>query len=234
VKRLRLLLFLLGVSVWASGCSSKSGTEGSRTAAPAASVPVEGDTADSRPVVVAFGNSLTAGLRVDPELNYPSRLQAKIDSAGYRCRVVNAGVSGDTSAQGLNRLDTVRRLHPSVVILELGGNDGLRGIPVTETRRNLSEIVRILTGDGARVVLAGMEIPPNYGQEYTREFHALYPGLAKEYGIALIPFFLQDVGGIPELNQDDGIHPNGQGYALVAENVWKALDPILRSLPASR
>ncbi len=197
---------------------------------PAASAPVEGDAVDSRPVVIALGDSLTAGLRVDPELNYPARLQATIDSAGYRYRVVNAGVSGDTSAQGLNRLDTVRRLHPVVVIVELGGNDGLRGMPVDETRKNLAEIIRTLLGDGTKVLLAGMEMLPNYGPDYTRQFHAIFPGLAKEYRVALIPFFLQGVGGRPELNQDDGIHPTAEGYAIVSDNVWKTLEPVLRGL----
>lgn len=184
--------------------------------------------ADDRPVIVALGDSLTAGLGVDPGQNYPARLQAKLDLAGYRYRVVNAGVSGDTSAQGLNRLPAIRSLHPALVIVELGANDGLRGIPATQTRDNLDEIIRTLRDDGVKVVLAGMEMPPNYGPDYTRQFRSVFRDLAKEYELPLIPFFLEGVGGIAELNQEDGIHPTAQGYVRVTENVWKILEPLVR------
>ena len=186
------------------------------------------DATDSRPVIVAFGDSLSAGLGVDPPQNYPARLQAKLDAAGYRYRVVNAGVSGDTSAQGLNRLSAVCDLHPKIVILELGANDGLRGLPLEETRRNLETIISRLQQDGAKVVLAGMEMPPNYGVEYTHGFHEIFPSLAGKYRVALIPFFLAGVAGKLELNQDDGIHPSARGYDIVVENVWKVLAPLLR------
>ncbi len=233
--RLRFLFIVLGLLVWTAGCGSKRGTEEQPAAAAAIPSRPEPEAAvDSRPVVSALGDSLTAGLGVDPSLNYTARLQARIDASGFRFRVVNDGVSGDTSAQGLNRLEAVRQLHPAVVIVELGANDGLRGIPPSETRKNLSEIIRVLTGDGAKVVLAGMEMPPNYGPDYTRQFHAIFPELAREYRTALIPFFLQGVGGRPELNQDDGIHPTAQGYDIVADNVWKVLEPVLRSLRSSR
>jgi acyl-CoA thioesterase-1 len=185
-------------------------------------------TTDERPVIVALGDSLTAGLGVDPRLNYPARLQAKIDAAGYRYRVVNAGVSGDTSAQGLNRLGTVSRMQPAIVIVELGANDGLRGRPAAETKKNLDQIVRALVSGGAKVLIAGMEIPPNYGPEYTRQFHDMFPELVRAHRIGLIPFFLQGVGGIAGLNQDDGIHPAAEGYAIIAENIWHVLLPLLR------
>jgi acyl-CoA thioesterase-1 len=184
-------------------------------------------TPDGRPVIVALGDSLTAGLGVGPSDNYPARLQAKLDSAGYRYRVVNEGISGDTSAQGLSRLGAVRALHPAVVIVELGANDGLRGLPLVETRRNLEAIVRQLQQDGSKVVLAGMEMPPNYGAEYTRGFREIFRSLAARYHVALIPFFLAGVGGRPELNQDDGIHPTAKGYEIVVENVWTVLKPTL-------
>ncbi len=231
VRRLDRLVFLVMALVLAGGCGSKPRTEAPSAAAPAAA-PAEGEAnpRDARPVVAALGDSLTAGRGVDPELIFPARLQAKIDAAGYRFRVVNAGVSGDTSAQGLDRLNEIRRMRPAVVIVELGANDGLRGVPPSETRKNLAEILKLVTADGAKTVLAGMEIPPNYGPEYTRQFHDIFPGLAKEYRAALIPFFLQGVGGNPDLNQEDGIHPTAQGYAIVTENVWKVLEPILRSM----
>ncbi len=223
---------ILWISVSLAACGSKPRTEApvdARRAGSAAAGPES--TADSRSVIVALGDSLTAGRGVDPDSNYPSLLQSKIDEAGYHYRVVNAGVSGDTSAQGLNRLEAVRRLHAAVVIVELGANDGLRGMPVSETRKNLEEIVATLKKDGAKVVLAGMEMPPNYGPVYTRQFRDMFPELAKEYGVGLIPFFLQGVGGRPELNQEDGIHPTAQGYTIVTENVWKVLEPLLKRQP---
>jgi len=182
---------------------------------------------DSRPVIAALGDSLTAGLGVDPSRSYPARIQAKLDGAGYRYRVVNAGVSGDTSAQGLNRLDAIRELEPEIVIVALGANDGLRGVPVESTRRNLDEIVRTLKADGTEVVLAGMEIPPNYGPEYTAAFRSMFADLAREHEVAFVPFLLQGVGGHAALNQSDGVHPTAEGYVRVAENVWKALRPVL-------
>ena len=184
--------------------------------------------ADSRPVIVALGDSLTAGLGVDPALNYPSKLQAKIDAAGYRYRVINEGVSGDTSAQGVNRLEAVLELRPKTVILELGANDGLRGLSLEDTEHNLQTIVRRLEQGGCSVVLAGMEIPPNYGPEYTRRFRELFPRLSSDDHTALIPFFLADVAGRADLNQGDGIHPTAEGYDVVVQNVWKVLEPLLR------
>jgi acyl-CoA thioesterase-1 len=182
---------------------------------------------DLRPVIVAYGNSLTAGQGVHPDMNYPAKLQAKLDAAGYRYRVVNAGVSGDTSSQGLNRVQSVVALQPAIVIVEFGANDGLRGMPADTTSQNLAAIVSRLQSSGATVILAGMQIPPNYGPQYTSAFRRVYPDIAKRYKVALIPFFLEGVGGRQELNQDDGIHPTAEGYDIVVENVWKALKPLL-------
>jgi len=186
------------------------------------------ETEDPRPVIVAFGNSLTAGAGVNPAENYPAKLQKKLDAAGYQFRVINAGISGETSSQGLNRLNAVLSLHAAVVILELGANDGLRGIPVEETRRNLEAIVRGLKGSGAKVLLAGMKMPPNYGSLYGRAYEGIFTDLAEKENVALIPFFLDGVGGEAELNQDDGVHPTARGYDIVTENVWRALKPMLR------
>ncbi len=226
--RRHLLILFLAAGLF-SGCGKPSAEsprvadDSSQKASPTASA-----APDLRPVIVALGDSLTAGLGVDPDQNYPARLQSKIDAAGYRYRVVSAGVSGDTSAQGLSRLSAVRELYPKIVILELGANDGLRGLPLEETRRNLATIIGRLRQDGAEVVLAGMEVPPNYGSAYTQDFRGIFSGLAAQYHVALIPFFLAGVGGIHELNQDDGIHPTARGYDIVVENVWKALKPLLR------
>jgi acyl-CoA thioesterase I len=219
------------------GCSSGSPSNSSQPAAPPEAAGVGGKTeappapADTRPVIAAFGDSLTAGLGVDPALNYPSRLQAKLQAEGYPYRVVNAGVSGDTSAQGLNRLEAVRALGAQIVIVALGANDGLRGIPVEETRRNLAEIIRTLKRDGVVVILAGIEIPPNYGAQFTAQFREMYRALAREYRVPFLPFLLEGVGGRADLNQEDGVHPTAQGYAIVAENVWKVLKPTLKRFP---
>jgi acyl-CoA thioesterase-1 len=178
-------------------------------------------------VLVAFGDSLTAGLGVTPDETYPARLQEKLQLAGYRYRVINAGVSGDTTAGGLRRVDWALKSKPEIVILELGANDGLRGLDLKETRANLSQIIQKLLASGSQVILAGMKLPPNYGRDYTHAFQTLYRDLATEYGLPLIPFFLDGVAAKTGLNQVDGIHPTGQGYALLVENLWPILVPHL-------
>jgi acyl-CoA thioesterase-1 len=215
-----LIVLLLVVSF---GCSGKKPDKKGAVREVPSSLPEQ----DMRPVIVAFGDSLTAGQGVHPDMNYPAKLQAKVDAAGYSYRVVNAGVSGDTSSQGLNRLQSVLAMRPAIVIVEFGANDGLRGIPVEATSQNLAAIVSRLQSAGAEVVLAGMQIPPNYGPQYTGAFRSIFPTVAKRYNAALIPFFLEGVGGRLELNQDDGIHPTAEGYDVVTENVWKMLKPLL-------
>lgn len=190
-------------------------------------------TPDTRPRIVAFGDSLTAGLGVPAEESYPAQLQRSLDALGYSYRVVNAGVSGDTTAGGLRRVPWILTNKPDVVILELGANDGLRGLSVDQTRHNLREIIQRLQEAGVGVVLAGMKLPPNYGQDYLARFEGIYPSLAKEYRLPLIPFFLDGVGGSASLNQADGIHPTAKGYALVVEQVLKILGPLLK-LPESQ
>ena len=231
-RLMRGTLTLLGALLWlgAAGCSRQ---DAGQPASPAITEPQHessagrSDLPDDRPVIVAFGDSLTAGRGVDTEQNYPSQLQRKLDREGYRYRVANAGVSGDTSAQGLNRIASVRELRPVIVIVELGANDGLRGLPVEATRQNLDAIVSQLTAEGANVILAGMALPPNYGASYTGAFSRIFPDLARLHRVALIPFFLQGVAGHPALNQEDGIHPTAQGYSIVVENVWAVLKPMI-------
>lgn len=182
---------------------------------------------DDRPRIVAFGDSLTAGLGVSPEQTYPAQLQKRLDVLGHHYQVLNAGVSGDTSAGGLRRVPWVLAGKPYMVILELGGNDGLRGLSLPETRSHLDAIIRQLKEARVHVVLAGMKLPPNYGEEYTAKFEAMYRDLAQVHSLPLIPFLLEGVGGEKQLNQADGIHPTGEGYRIVVDNVLKSLLPIL-------
>lgn len=188
---------------------------------------------DTRPVIVAFGDSLTEGAGVPSSSNYPTKLQELLDGKGYLYRVVNEGVSGETSAQGLNRTGSIISLKPEIVLVEFGANDGLRGIPVETIARNLEEIVRQLQSAGIKVILAGMEVPPNYGPQYTKSFREAFKNISESCGVPLIPFFLDGVGGHPELNQEDGIHPTAEGYDLVVENVWKTLRPLLRNIASN-
>src|ERR1017187_7847466 len=175
--------------------------------------------------ILFFGNSLTAGYGVDPSEAFPALIQNKIDSLKLNYKVINGGVSGETSSGGNSRADWILRQPVNIFVLELGGNDGLRGIPLTETKKNLQSIIDKVTAKypGVKLVLAGMQIPPNMGQQYATEFRNLYPDLAVKNRIALIPFLLQGVGGDPKLNQQDGIHPTAEGHKIVAENVWNVL-----------
>jgi len=180
--------------------------------------------------ILFFGNSLTAGYGIDPSQAFPALIQNKIDSLKLNYNVINAGVSGETSAGGNGRIDWILRQPIDVFVLELGGNDGLRGIPLAETKKNLQAIIDKVKAKypDAKIILAGMQIPPNMGQDYTGEFKKIYPELAAKNKISLIPFLLQGVGGDPKLNQDDGIHPNVEGAKIVAENVWKVLKDICK------
>jgi acyl-CoA thioesterase-1 len=194
--------------------------------APAASAKIESQP-DSRPVIVAFGDSLTAGYGVETGLSYPDFLQKDLDHASRRYRVVNAGISGDTTSGGLSRLDTVTQLAPKIVILELGGNDGLRGLPLSTTRSNLEQIVEGLRKSGAQVVLAGITLPPNYGPDYIREFESIYKDVASKYKLPLLPFLLKGVVGVPGMMQTDGIHATAAGNEVVAQLVLTTLRPLL-------
>ncbi|HXH05401.1 MAG TPA: arylesterase [Vicinamibacterales bacterium] len=186
-------------------------------------------TVRPRPRIVVLGDSLTAGLGLPPAEAYPAHLQRRLDEAGLRYEVINAGVSGETSSGGLRRLDWVLDGDVRVLIVALGGNDGLRGVPVDELRRNLEAIVRRARARGVTVVLAGMEAPPNHGPEYTAAFRQVYRDLARRYRLPLVPFLLAGVAGDPAFNQADGIHPNAAGAARVADNVWRVLRPVLEA-----
>ena len=192
-----------------------------------AHLPLKAVADDDRPRIVAFGDSLTAGLGVAAEEAYPARLQRRLDERGLRYRVINAGVSGDTTAGGLRRVDWVLKSRPEFVILELGGNDGLRGLNLQQTKANLAEIIQRCQAASVKVILAGMKLPPNYGADYIKGFEAIYPALAKQYRLTLIPFFLDGVAGSASLNQADGIHPTSEGYRIIADKVLEALAPLL-------
>ncbi len=180
------------------------------------------------PGIVAFGDSLTAGYGLNPDDSYTVLLQQRLDQQGYRYRVINAGVSGDTSAGGARRVDwALQSGTVKFLILELGGNDGLRGLPIAEMQKNLSQVIERAQSRGVTVILAGMEAPPNLGTEYTRQFRQTFRDLAKQYNTAFIPFVLEGVGGRVELNQTDGIHPNAEGEKIFTETIWHALEPLL-------
>jgi acyl-CoA thioesterase-1 len=181
------------------------------------------------------GTSLTAGLGLDPEEAYPALLQKKADSVGYHVEIVNAGLSGETSAGALRRMDWLLRGAADVVVIESGANDGLRGLDVDSTRANLRGIIAKVKAarPGAQILLVQMEAPPNLGAKYTAAFHAMYQDVAKQEGVVLMPFLLQNVAGITSLNQQDGIHPNERGEQIVANNVWVALEPVLKQLDAT-
>ena len=182
-------------------------------------------------VLVVLGDSLSAGFGVDPNEAWPARIQEKIREAGLPWKLVNAGVSGDTSAGGLRRLDWILRRPVDALLIELGGNDGLRGLPLEATRTNLQSVIERTRAKHpeARIVLAGMRMPENFGEAYTRTFEALYRDLAEKHRVALVPFLLDGVGGRPEFNLPDQIHPNTEGHRRVATNVWNVLRPLLEA-----
>ena len=181
--------------------------------------------------IVVLGDSIAAGFGVEPEEAYPALIQEKIESAGLNFKVTNAGLSGDTSAGGLRRIDWLLRQKIDVLVLELGGNDGLRGIAPETTSTNLQGIIDKVRASNpeTKILIAGMEMPGSMGQDYTTRFRKVFSGLAEKNKVALLPFLLEGVGGKPELNQPDRIHPTAQGHKIVAENVWKALKPLLTS-----
>lgn len=180
--------------------------------------------------IVFFGDSLTAGLGLDPQEAFPAVIQDTLNSLGMNYTVINSGLSGETTASGRNRLDWVLNQKADIFILELGANDGLRGIPLAETRTNLQAIIDAVRqkNPNTKIILAGMQIPPNMGQDYTSEFRKIFPDLAEKNTLPLIPFLLEGVAGNPELNQEDGIHPTIEGQKIVADNVWAVLEDVVR------
>ena len=184
----------------------------------------------SRPTVLFLGTSLTAGYGIDPQQAYPALIQQKIDSAGLDYRVVNAGLSGETSAGALRRADWLFQQPIAVLVVETGANDGLRGLPADSLRANIQGIIDRAKRlrPAPRLVLIGMRIPPNYGRTYAQQFEAVYPQLARSNGAVLVPFLLEGVGGVRGLNQPDGVHPTAEGQRKMAETVWRVLEPLLR------
>jgi len=181
----------------------------------------------SAPRIVFLGDSLTAGYGLAKEQSVPSLIESHLRSQGYPYEVVNAGVSGDTSAGGLSRLDWSLDGDVRILVLELGANDGLRGLPVSNLKRNLAEVITRARARGISVVLTGMEAPPNFGAAYTSEFRRVYSELAKEHEVTFVPFYLEGVAGIPSLNIADGMHPNPEGARIIERSIWRALEPLL-------
>lgn len=218
-----LLSLIISVALL-SACGSSTEQKQSDTA-----------TADSAQVktsqktILFFGNSLTAGYGIDPEDAFAGLVQTRLDSLGKDYRVINGGLSGETTAGGLSRLDWFLEEEPTIFVLELGGNDGLRGILPSESKSNLLAIIDKVKAKypNTTIILAGMQIPPNMGQEYTEEFKAIYPAVAAEKNVTLIPFLLEGVAGNPDLNLPDGIHPTEEGHKIVFETVWKTLEGLL-------
>lgn len=211
----------------AAACSEAEQTQPPRSAQAAQE---QGTTTSrSAKTILFFGNSLSAGFGLEPSQAFPALIQEKIDALKLPYEVINAGLSGETSAGGLRRIDWLLRRKFDVFVLELGANDGLRGIALDDTRKNLQEIITRVKNKHpqTRVVIAGMRVPPNLGKEYTEQFHRLFGELAAQNNAALIPFLLEGVGGVPELNLPDGIHPTAEGHKKVAENVWRVLRPII-------
>ncbi len=227
---------LPAVMIAAAGCNGLCGEVAGRapatggTSAGTASVPAD---EPSRPRIVVLGDSLTAGLGLVESEAYPSLLQKKLDDEGYEFEIVNAGVSGDTTAGGLRRLDWALEGDVKILVVALGGNDALRGLSIDEMKGNLGTIIERARGRGVMVLLAGMEAPPNYGEEYTVKFRQVYRDLARTHQISLVPFLLDGVAGEARLNQGDGIHPNAEGARLVAETIWRALRPMADAATAT-
>jgi acyl-CoA thioesterase I len=238
VKRGREIGRVLALGVALALVSACGGSE--TKADPAVQVPLESTTGasveateDPRVRVLIVGTSLTAGLGIDPDSAYPAVLQSLADSNSLRVTIVNAGLSGETSAGALRRVEWLLQEPAEVVVIETGANDGLRGLNPDSTRANIVGIVRKVREAGAdtRILLAQMEAPPNLGARYTRDFHDLFLTVARDEGVTLIPFFLEGVAGEGEMNQSDGIHPNEEGARRAARNMWKTLLPVIRQVP---
>lgn len=216
-------IFVLLALVWTSSCSN-SGEKS--TSSQTQEETEEPQNINSDKTILFFGNSLTAGYGIEKEDAFPGLIQQRLDSLGLEYRVINGGLSGETTAGGLNRLDWFLEDEPYIFVLELGGNDGLRGIELSETKSNLEKIIdKVRTKyPSTKIILAGMQIPPNMGSEYTDEFRTIYPEVAKEKNVSLIPFLLEGVAGDPELNLPDGIHPTEEGHQIVLETVWPFIE----------
>jgi acyl-CoA thioesterase-1 len=198
------------------------------SAATVAADSITSDAHDARPLLICFGDSLTAGFGADPGQSYPDYLQADLDTLGYHYRVVNRGISGNTTKDGVERVDSIVALKPAIVVVEFGGNDGLRGLPIEASRANMDKIVATLKASGTKVVLAGITLPPDYGPDYIKQFDAIYTMLAKKYQIPLLPFLLNNVFGVTGMMQADRTHATASGNKIVAKNVLELVQPLLK------
>jgi len=224
------IVWLVAMLWFLAGCGDESSKDKKKDGAEISTLKSDSVTIVKK-YIVFFGNSLTAGYGLDPSEAFPALIQNRLDSLGLLYTVVNAGLSGETTASGVNRVDWVISQQPvDVFVLELGGNDGLRGIPVEETRKNLLAIIEKVRGKHpkAEIIIAGMLVPPNMGPKYSKDFQAVFPAVANEANVKLIPFILENVGGEKELNLEDGIHPTPEGHKLVMENIWPILKDIVQ------
>jgi acyl-CoA thioesterase I len=234
MRKVLSLSILAGLLAVVAGCHTKQDAPPQRDAtetgssAPDHAVARASAPSDERPVLVCFGDSLTAGAGTDPGQSYPDYLQADLDKLGYRYRVDNEGVSGATTKDGVERLPAIVALHPVAVVVEFGGNDGLRGLPISDTRANLDQIVATLQKAGNKVALAGITLPPDYGPDYIQKFNETYQVLAMKYRVPMLPFLLKNVYGVAEMMQADRTHATARGNAVVAKNVLALVMPLLK------
>ena len=248
MRKVHCLFILAGLTLALSGCHAGGAPDSAGEGRPevvASSAPATADrggprrdeagvpapaskSSDARPLLVCFGDSLTAGLGTEPGQSYPDYLQADLDQLHYKYRVDNEGVSGNTTKDGVERLPDILALHPVVVVVEFGGNDGLRGLPIADTRANLDQIVGTLQRAGIKVALAGITLPPDYGQDYIRQFNQTYTLLAKKYRVPMLPFLLKNVYGVPGMMQRDQTHATAKGNVIVARNVLPLVLPLLK------
>ena len=232
------LVFAVTALLLAGACRGDTPQNPQQSPAPGSSAAAQQPTSESgepsRPRIVMLGDSLTAGLGLLESQAFPALIQQKIDTEGYKFEVVNAGVSGDTSAGGLRRLDWALEGDVKVMVVALGANDGLRGLSVDEMKNNIGQIIERASDRGVLCILVGMEAPPNFGPEYTTAFRQAFRDIAVKYRLLFLPFLLDKVAGQEALNQADGVHPNQQGAAIVAENLWRVLRPVLDQMPAAQ
>jgi acyl-CoA thioesterase-1 len=219
---------LTGCKVTRSSAESPASINTPTKTEPAYAVAPTPTPADTRPLIICFGDSLTAGYGTDLGQSYPDQLQRDLDAEGYHYHVVNSGISGNTTKDGLDRIARVLARHPQIVVVEFGGNDGLRGLPIEQTQANLSAILAKLQASNITIALAGITLPPSYGPDYIKKFDAMYPALARQYHVRLLPFLLKDVYGVPGDMQDDATHATAQGNQQVARNIEALLKPLLK------
>lgn len=235
MRQIQTLFIVAVVTIAMYGCKSSPSTQPSAASStpvaqpqPQPTTPPPATKPDNRPILVCFGDSLTAGYGSDPGQSYPDYLQADLDAHGYNYRVVNEGISGNTTKDGVERLDTIIALKPAVVVVEFGGNDGLRGLRIEDTRANLDQILTRLKATGAKIALAGITLPPDYGQDYIQHFDETYTLLAKKHHVPLLPFLLQGVYGVPGMMQADQTHATAAGNQIVAKNILPLVLPLLK------